>query len=118
MEEKKEYNIYAGLGGSFGGAQYYSTILAKDIDEAYKYAYECARSEYETYEGNRGIKSWYDIAFDLGFNPDEADMTEEEEEEVSEVYNEEVEEWICYRAILTSEDTIKEEDLVREHNLC
>ena len=118
MEEKKEYNIYAGLGGGFGGAQYYSTILAKDIDEAANYAYECARSEYETYEGNRGIRSWIDIAFDLGFNPDVADMTEEEEEEVSEIYNEEVEEWIDYYAIPTSEDTIKEEDLIREHDLC
>lgn len=113
---KKEFNIYAGLGGSFGGASYHSTILAKDINEASNYAYECARDEYEMYEGTRGIKSWNDVAFDLGFNPE--DMIEEEEEEVFEVYNEEVEGWICYYAILTSEDSIPEEDLVREHYLC
>lgn len=115
---KKEFNIYAGLGGGFGGAEYCSTILAEDIDEASNYAYECARSEYELYEGNKGIKSWDDVAFDLGFNPDTTDMTEEEEEEVSETYNEEVEGWICYYAVLTSEDDIPEEDLIREHNLC
>lgn len=113
---EKEFNIYAGLGGGFGGAEYCSTILAEDIDEASNYAYECARNKYELYEGNKGIKSWDDVAFDLGFNLE--DMTEEEEEEVFEVYNEEVEGWICYYAVLTSEDDIPEEDLIREHNLC
>ena len=115
---KKEFNIYAGLGGGFGGAEYCSTILAEDINEATNYAYECAREEYEMYEGNRRIKSWSDVAFDLGFNPDETDMTVEEEEEVSQTYNEEVEDWICYYAVLTSEDNIPEENLIREHNLC
>ena len=115
---KKEFNIYAGLGGGFGGAEYCSTILAEDIDEASNYAYECARNEYELYEGNKGIKSWDDVALDLGFDPEERDMTAEEEEKVSEVYNEEVENWIEYQAILTSEDDIPEEDLIREHYLC
>lgn len=118
MKETKEYNIYAGLGGSFGGEHYYSTILVSDQDEADNYAYECARAEYEAYEGNKGIQSWFDIAYELGFNPDEQDMTEEEEEYVSEVYNNNVEDWICYKAIPTSEDNIKEEDLIREHDLC
>lgn len=119
MEDKelKEYNIYAGLGGGFGGASYHSTILAKDEHEANDYAYECARDEYEMYEGNRGIKSWYDIALELGFDSDVADMSEEEEEEVSEAYNEEVEDWIQYYVVLTSEDDIPEESLIREHDL-
>ena len=117
MEEMQEFNVYAGLGGSFGGANYHSTILAKNINEATNYAYECARDEYEMYEGERGIKSWYDVALEMGFDSDVADMSEAEEEEVSEVYNNEVEDWICYYAVLTSEDDIPEEKLIREHNL-
>lgn len=118
MEKKdlKEYNIYAGLGGSFGGANYHSTILAEDIDEATDYAYQCAREEYEMYEGNRGIESWDDVAYGLGYNPED-DLLEEEEEEISEAYNEVVEEWIEYKAVLTSEDNIPEDELIREHNL-
>ena len=115
--ELKEYNIYSGLGGSFGGAEYYSTILARSLDEALSYAYECARADYDMYEGNKGIKSWFDIAFEMGFNPDEGDLSDEEQEEVSDAYNEEVESWIEYDAIPTSEDNIPEEDIVREHDL-
>lgn len=115
---KKEFNIYAGLGGGFGEAQYYSTILAENEEEATNYAYNCARSEYELYEGNKGIKSWADVALELGFDPDVENMSEEDEDEVSEAYNEEVEDWIQYYVVLTSEDNIPEEDLVREHYLC
>lgn len=112
--DKREYNIYAGLGEE----QYYSTILAYNQDEATEYAYECARAEYEMFEEDEKVKSWTDVAYDLGYNPLEDDLSEDEEKEVSEEYNRVVENWIKYRAILTSEDNIKEEDLVREHDIC
>ena len=34
-----DYNIYAGLGGSFGGAQYVGTIRNATAEEALEYAY-------------------------------------------------------------------------------
>lgn len=45
---KYNYNIYVGLGGSFGGANYVGTIYATE-DEAYKLAIELGNEEFETY---------------------------------------------------------------------
>lgn len=114
---KNEYNIYAGLGGGFGGAKYHSTILAESMDEASSYAYECARNEYEMYEGMHGLMDWYEVCIELGYDPDL--LTKKEEENVAHAYNEEIENWIEYYVILTSEDEeTLEEDLVREHDIC
>lgn len=114
---KNEYNIYAGLGGGFGGERYHSTILAENLEEAEDYAYSRAREEYEMYEGNHGLKDWYDCAEELGFDPD--NITEEQEKEVNVLYEESISDWVSFYAILTSEDTdVDEEDLVREHDLC
>lgn len=114
---KEEYNIYAGLGGGFGGAKYHSTILAGGIEEATSYAYECARNEYEMYEGMHGIQDWQDICEGLGYDP--LLITEQEEKDVDTAYIEEVENWIEYYVVLTSEDTeTSEEELIREHDIC
>lgn len=105
----EEYNIYAGLGSSFGGAVYQGTVLAKSYEEAEEYAYQLAVEEYQSYEGLHGIKSWEDIEEELGPDCDE--------DTISEAYNDEIDTWTDYYAVLTSEDEIPEEDLIRDHCL-
>ena len=105
---KQKYNIYAGLGGSFGGASYHGTGEFKSEEEASQVAYEIARGEYESYEGYHGIKDWSDIAEDNNLDPDDEDNFEE----IDELYNEEIESWIEYYAVLTEDDDeISEEEL-------
>lgn len=47
-----EYNIYAGLNGGFGGANYVGTTKYMSEDDANDLAYELACEEFETYEGH------------------------------------------------------------------
>lgn len=116
--DKTEFNIYVGLVGGFGGSRYYSTILADNKEEALEYAYQLAREEYEMYEGSHGLMTWEDCAEELGFDCDD-ELTDKDEETISERYNEEVESWITYKVVATSEDSeISEDELVREHYLC
>ena len=53
----QNYNIYAGLGGSFGGAAYRGTGDFKSLADAENEAYELAVEEYQSYEGYHGILS-------------------------------------------------------------
>lgn len=103
------FNIYAGLGGSFGGAVYRETIELNDLNDAEIYAYNLARDEYERYEGLHGIKSWGDIADEMGFDPDDNELSQERkeeiEEEISDYYMEEVEQWIEYYVVPVEEET-------------
>ena len=108
-----KYNIYAGLGGSFGGANYKFTIEAKSKEEAEDIAYNEAVEVYQDFEGTYGIMDWNDCAISLEIDP----YTENDNliAEVDELYNEEMENWIEYYAILTSEDeNISKEELVME----
>jgi hypothetical protein len=89
-----KYNIYAGLGGGFGGAR-----LVAEAEEfenraaAENYAYECALEDYQSYEGYHGIVSYGDI----WENPEDYGLEEGyTEEDVEEIYQEEVESWITY----------------------
>lgn len=107
---KQKYNIYAGLGGSFGGASYHGTGEFKSEEDASKVAYEIAREEYESYEGYHGIKDWADVAEDNNLDPDDEDNFEE----IDELYNEEIESWIEYYAVLTEEDTETTEEELYE----
>ena len=90
----EKYNIYAGLSGSFGGASFITTEEFKSLDDAYEYAYECAVEEYESYLGYHGLRTVEDIMVE-----DEVD-----ESEAIEIYQEEMESWIDYYAILASKD--------------
>ena len=106
-----KYNIYAGLGGSFGGANYKFTIEAKSKEEAEDIAYNEAVEVYQDFEGTYGIMDWNDCAISLEIDP----YTENDNliAEVDELYNEEMENWIEYYAILTSEDeNISKDELV------
>lgn len=90
----KKYNIYAGLGSGFGGAR-----LVAEAEEfenraaAENYAYECALEEYQSYEGCHGLVSYGDI----WESPEDYGLEEGyTEEDVEEIYQEEVESWITY----------------------
>lgn len=108
----EKYNIYAGLGGSLGGVQYQYTIEAKSKEEAEDIAYNEAVEIYQDFEGTYGIMDWNDCAISLEIDP----CTENDDliAEVDELYNEEMENWIKYYAILTSEDKeiSKEEQII------
>lgn len=87
-----KYNIYAGLGGGFGGSEYILTEEFNTKDEALKYARDEAIEIYKSYEGFHGIRSYNEIV---------EEYEEEYDETLSEVdanllYWEEVEGWITY----------------------
>ena len=96
----QKYNIYAGLGGSFGGPEYKGTIECEDQAEADEVAYREACYEYESYEGVCGLRSVYDIAYDQGLNMDD----DYDYETALDIYQEEREDWIEYYAILEEDD--------------
>lgn len=106
----KRYNIYAGLGGGFGGATYQYTADCKDKDEASDLAYQAAIEEYESYEGLHGIKTWEDCRDDIA---EEDDVLPEEvsDDAVDVMYNEERENWIDFYAVPTDEDTLDPAEL-------
>lgn len=87
-----KFEIYAGLGGGFGGANYIETIEANTREEAEEYARQCAIDDYESYEGSHGILSRDDVFEDLIESFGEEPL----EEDVDLKYMEEVEGWITY----------------------
>ena len=98
----KKFNIYAGLGGNFGGAEFIEIIEAKDKQEAENYARQCAIESYESYEGCHGILSRDDVFEDLL----ESFGEEPSEKDVELRYLEEIENWIIYYV----EEIIDEKD--------
>ena len=75
------YNIYAGLGGGFGGANYIGTIDCESLEDAYALAREYAIEEYDSYSGMYGVTDRGDIYdnpedFGLDENWDEEDVDE------------------------------------------
>lgn len=112
----KQYNIYAGLGGSFGGANYQYTTLCETEDEALDEAYKCACEEYEQYEGLYELPSWEDATREyceeLGISQEELKDTDEESLAIEEYYNETRENWLAYHIVPTEEDDIDQEDLI------
>ena len=94
----KKFNIYAGLGGSFGGASYQGTGDFKSLADAENEAYQLAVEEYESYSGCHGLLSWGDVADENGL-----DYTEDFAE-IDELYIEEMESWLDYYAVLADED--------------
>lgn len=88
------FEIYAGLSGGFGGANYIKTEEYNSFEEAEEDARNLAIEDYQSYEGYHGIISEQDIwddLYDYGLDENATD------EEVEEIYNEEIESWIAYR---------------------
>lgn len=114
----EKYNIYAGLGGSFGGAQYLYTSLFNSKQEADDEAYIAACEEYESYEGIHGIKDWEDCFIKFCEEKGIDDTPENQEKYidiVNELYQDEKENWIEYYSVLTKEDDILERDLILDY---
>lgn len=95
-----KYEIYAGMGGGFGGAVFQCIEEFDSIVEADKYAYSLAFEEYTSYEGSHGILSWDDCREDL---IDSYPDMEIDDEDVDAHYQEEIESWIEYYVILVEE---------------
>lgn len=102
-----DYNIYAGLSGSFGGATYQGTLKNASVLEAEEYAYECAVSIYESYEGLYGLKTWEDcyesFCDENDIDPSFANQSEHQDD-IDELYSIELENWIEYYAINKEDD--------------
>ena len=86
------FKIYAGMGGSFGGATYQGTYEYNTREEAEEEAYRMAEEEYQSYEGYHGIMSWKDCEEDLR----DSFAAEPSEEDVDTHYREEIESWISW----------------------
>lgn len=98
----KKFRVFAGMGGGFGGAKDCGVYEFKNAEEAVQCAYEMAVQEYQSYEGYHGIISWGDIADD----PEEFGLEEGyTEDDINEIYNEEIESWISYYVEEVPEDT-------------
>lgn len=99
MSELKNYNIYAGLGGSFGGAKYVGTLNNVTSEVASDVAFESAIEEYESYEGYHGLRDVGDIMEEEGVD----------EQEAYDIYIEERESWLDYYAVPTDEDELNDD---------
>jgi len=95
------YNIYKGLNGGFDGASYSETIECDSLEEAEAYAYEEACQEYDNYEGMHGL---FNEEEELEENPN---LTQND---LDAMRIEDMENWIEYWAILSSEDDDFEEE--------
>lgn len=107
-----KYNIYAGLGGSFGGAKYQFTADFEDYDDAEDAAYQEAMEIYEEYEGLHGLQTWNDVCRKYYSDKDWTSLTEEEIDDIDDIYVEVIEGWIEYYVKPTNEDEISNDDLV------
>lgn len=113
----KQYNIYAGLGGSFGGANYQYTSLYETEDDANSEAYDRACEEYEQYEGLHGLYDWEDVLNEYceERNISRKELTDEDSQEINEIYLEQRESWLDYYAVPTEEDNIDQEELILDY---
>jgi hypothetical protein len=85
-----KFKIKYGLGGGFGGCDNmeWEYIDADNLNEALDEAYDNACNEYEMYNGMHGLRSVDDIM-------EEEDCDEDTAEEI---WTEERESWLSYRA--------------------
>lgn len=103
------YNIYAGLGGGFGGATYQGTADCKNIEEAEELAKDYAYEEYDSYEGLHGLLTQEEAeqqAIEDGIDPD----TTAFDRYIDQLFDEDREQWIEYWAVPMDEDVEIEED--------
>lgn len=91
-----KYKIYAGLGGSFGGAKYDSTEEFDSLDEAMNHAYDQAVEQYERYSYR--LKSYKQVKEELLTQYPDAN-----DDDIDEAYNEEMERWLSYKVELVEE---------------
>lgn len=98
MEEKKFW-VFGGIHDPFGGYHYLGTVegSATDDPEVMDDARELCIGIYESYAGLYGIRSWDDIREDLVDSEATFDDDfEVSDEDVDDIYNEEIDSWCCY----------------------
>ena len=102
----EKYNIYAGLGGSFGGAEFQYTGEFESFEDAMIEARNIAVQEYESYAGMAdGVRDWVDVAEEYCEIHGIADEIEDYDMDmINELYDDEVESWIDYYVINPESD--------------
>lgn len=86
----KEFKIFAGLSGAFGGASYQGLFKGTE-EQAYQHAWELACEEFEQYEGLHGLPSYGEILEEF-----EEDGLDNAEDAAWEAFQEERELWLAY----------------------
>lgn len=101
-----KYNLYAGLGGGFGGYQYHCTEDFDTKEEALDAARELAIEEYQSYEGSHGLRSLEEIKEDYiaEYGIEEEEFHNGDWSAIEEEYMEEVEGWLSYLVTTVEED--------------
>ena len=89
--------FFGTYGCSTVGSIYNIAIEAKDAQSALKFCYDSAVEERESYEGLHGIRSFEQIAEDMGYIGEE--MSPDEILDVDELYQEEIEGDIFYNIV-------------------
>lgn len=109
----KQYNIYVILNRGSGEVSYQCTTLAKSYDEAEQETYEAACDKCESIARLYGLYDAEDCIdkYCSGNNLECNELDEEDLAIIDETYVKELESWIDYKAVLTKEDNIEEDDL-------
>lgn len=94
--EDRVFKIYAGMGGSFGGAEYIGSYTFDSLEDAENFAYEEAREIYASYAGMHGIPSYGNCLEELRDDYIDDGALKEAAEYL---YDENINDWIEYYAI-------------------
>ena len=115
----KEYNLYAGMNGSFGGPSYVGTLKIDKAFDAEQLARRMAIEIYQQYEGMNGILS-YEECYENCLEQYKKDIDNKSisKEDIFTIalgkYWEEVEGWIGYYVVNAEEDDLEEEKRILE----
>lgn len=96
---KTKYELFAGLGGGFGGPQSYGIYECADAQEADKMAYDLAVEEYESYGGYHGLDDEEAVRQDLADSYYDGDLSQVSDDELRDAYVEQIESWIEWYAV-------------------
>lgn len=102
-----KFNIYAGLGGGFGGGHYCETDFFDSKEEAENRARELAIEDYESYDGLHGLTDRHEAEEEFreqcNLEEDE-EISDELQPDLEAYYMEVVEGWITYWAVPADDD--------------
>lgn len=100
------YNLYIGLGGSFGGYRYYCTEEYETEEQAYEDAYELAREKYQSYEGLYELPTWKNAKenYCKENNLTEDQLNDDDYEYIDADYDEAVDRWLSVLVTTVEED--------------
>lgn len=99
-----KYEIFAGLGGGFGGAVSHGFEKHDNEESANQSAYEAACEDYDNMAGLHGLMSYQEcldqaeqeLSSEIGEFEDPEDYQNELEVYANDIYQEEQERWIDY----------------------